>query len=324
MRMACIATPPFTWEERNAATGTLQNSSDAKTKTLFVGDSMAQMATQLNTMQSDRMRALVVPREHGAWGILLVPLVIGACVGLRSGRGLSDIALLLVAAISIFWLRTPVESLLGTSPLRATTKDEKRMAAQATAIVAAIAIAASFGLLHGGRNLGLLFIACVAGTAFAAQSALKLFGRRMRMPAQIIGSIGLTATAAAAYYVATGRLDTIAISVWLACWLFAGDQIHYVQVRLHAARAATFEEKISRGRQFFAGQFVLMGAVGAACYYGWLPPLAILAFIPIVIRGAMWFFQKPEKLDIPWLGITELLHSITFGMLLITSFYMVR
>lgn len=285
---------------------------------------MAQTATQLNTAQSDRMMALVVPREHGAWGILLVPLVIGACLGLRTGQGLSDIVLLLTAAISVFWLRTPIESLLGSSPLRAVTRKEKRTSAEAAVIVSLIGIAAGIGLLHGGRNLGLLFIACIAGTAFATQSAVKLFGRRMRMPAQIIGSIGLTATSAAAYYVVTGQLDSIAVSIWLACWLFSGDQIHYVQLRLHSARATTFEEKMSRGRRFFVGQVVLMGAVGTACYYGWLPPLAVLAFVPVVVRGAMWFLKKPEKLDLPWLGITELLHSITFGMLLITSFYLAK
>jgi hypothetical protein len=53
-----------------------------------------------------------------------------------------------------------------------------------------------------------------------------------------------------------------------------------------------------------------------------LPLFAAVAFLPIVIRGVVWVFQKPEALDVQWLGVTELLHAITFGVLLITSFYL--
>ena len=31
-----------------------------------------------------RMRALIVPREHGAWGLLLVPLFTGVVAGIAS------------------------------------------------------------------------------------------------------------------------------------------------------------------------------------------------------------------------------------------------
>ena len=37
-----------------------------------------------------RQKSLIIPREHGAWGILLVPLVTGAAFGLAAGwSGLS-------------------------------------------------------------------------------------------------------------------------------------------------------------------------------------------------------------------------------------------
>src|ERR1019366_7623189 len=50
-------------------------------------------------------------------------------------------------------------------------------------------------------------------------------GRAARMAAQMVGALGLTSTAPAAYYVVTGRLDAAAWALWLANWLFAGDQI---------------------------------------------------------------------------------------------------
>ena len=58
----------------------------------------------------ERRQALIVPREHGAWGMLLVPLVTGAGVALRDSDRILPLLLLLVAALTLFWLRTPVES----------------------------------------------------------------------------------------------------------------------------------------------------------------------------------------------------------------------
>src|SRR5579871_6578798 len=76
--------------------------------------------------QKSRMRALTFPREHGAWGILLVPLVAGAAVGIAAGgRGLSLVPLT-VLTLSLFCLRTPVESLLGTTPLKVQNTEERR------------------------------------------------------------------------------------------------------------------------------------------------------------------------------------------------------
>ena len=110
-------------------------------------------------------------------------------------------------------------------------------------------------------NRGLLLIGAVAALAFAIQAVVKKLGRKGRMPAQIIGAIGLTSTAAGAYYVATGKLDQVALALWLANWLFAGDQIHFVQVRIHASRAATMDEKLQQGLPFFAGQVALIGII---------------------------------------------------------------
>jgi hypothetical protein len=55
-----------------------------------------------------------------------------------------------------------------------------------------------------------------------------------------------------------------------------------------------------------------------------LPILTVFAFAPVTIRGVAWVFGKKAGLDLQWLGITELLQSVTFAMLLITSFYLLR
>ena len=285
------------------------------------GTWMAQMATGIQNVNSTRTRALVVPREHGAWGLLLVPLVTGACIGFLRGHGLGDLVLFLTASLALFWLRTPLEILLGSSVLHAHTPEEKKIVWQSVLALSLCAALPLYALLRGGRNTGLLVIAAIAGAAFATQACVKLFGRKMRMPAQIIGAIGLTSTAAGAYYVVTGRLDATAMTLWFANWLFAGDQIHFVHIRLHGAKLAGVAQRLLRGRWFVAGQVCMLGIVAMVGGAGLLPLAAVIAFLPVTLRGLAWVFGRKAGLDLQWLGITELLQSITFGVLLITSFY---
>ena len=126
------------------------------------------------------------------------------------------------------------------------------------------------------------------------------------MPAQIIGAIGLTSTAAGAYYVATGRLDRTAVALWVANWLFAADQIHFVQVRIHSSRASSFEEKVQLGLPFLIGQIGLIVVVLAACRFGLFPFAAAAAFVPVLLRGTIWFVRRKQPLDVHRLGFTEL------------------
>jgi hypothetical protein len=140
------------------------------------------------------------------------------------------------------------------------------------------------------------------------------------MAAQIVGSLGLTSTAPAAYYVVTGHLDATAWALWFANWLFAGDQIHFVQLRIHAARAANSAEKFARGRSFLVGQAVLAVVLVIACRFGLLPGLALLAFVPVVVRGLAWFVSRPQPLVVRRLGWTELAHAVTFAALLTFAF----
>ena len=151
-------------------------------------------------------------------------------------------------------------------------------------------------------------------------AVVKKVGRKGRMPAQIIGAIGLTSTAAGAYYVATGKLDRLALALWLANWLFAGDQIHFVQVRIHSSRAAGLDEKLRQGLAFFAGQVALIGIILAACRFGIFPSAVALAFVPVLFRGTLWFVRGRQPLDVRKLGYSELTQALIFGALLCPAF----
>jgi hypothetical protein len=270
--------------------------------------------------QSSRLRLLVLPREHGAWGILLIPLFTGAAIGLMQTARVVPLLVFTMTALALFCLRTPVESLAGTSPMRAQSAAERRRVSIYIALLGGIAAFGASVLLWRGHNLALLGLGAVAGALFLLQTVVRRLGRQFRMAAQIIGALGLTSTAAGAYYVVTGDLNERALALWFANFVFAGNQVHFVQLRIHGGKLKNWIEKLAMGRAFFAGQILMMLAVVFASARGYLPGLAVFAFVPILARGIVWFFSGPEPLRVYRLGITELAHAITFGILLIASF----
>jgi hypothetical protein len=281
-------------------------------------------AIQTGALSNRRLASLVAPREHGAWGLLLVPLATGGAIGLLAGGHGLPLILFTVTALALFWLRTPVESWLGTGLLRAQTRPERRTVGVTVLMLAAVAASALASLFWQGENKDLLWLGFVAVFAFAAQALLRKLGRQTRMLSQIVGTLGLTVTAPAAYYLVTGQLNRDAWALWVTNFLFAGDQIHFVQLRIHSARITGWPQKLERGRSFLVGELLLAAALVVAWRFQLLPGLAILAFLPLLIRGTAWFFERPKPLEVRKLGWTELAHAVAFAVLLVTGFHLGR
>ena len=269
--------------------------------------------------RQERRHALILPREHGAWGLLLVPFVTGAGVAFQESSRVVPAMLLLAAALALFWLRTPVESLLGTTVMWAQTNEERRAVAVVIACLAAVAALAMGALLWAGRNPDLWLVGAGAAAAFMLQMLLKKLGRRARMLSEIVGTIGLTSSAPAAYYVITGKFDRTAWMLWLANLVFAGNQIHYVQVRIHTARMEGTRAKLARGWTFAAGQVLMAAALSVACLRGLMPWLTLVAFVPILFRGWFYFLRKPTPLVVRRLGWNELGQAVVFCVLFIAA-----
>jgi hypothetical protein len=278
------------------------------------------MAAHISTVQHSRLKTMVVPREHGAWGMLLVPMATGAVVAARSGINAPALALFVTAAMSLFWLRTPVESWLGTSAIKAQTAEERNFVGRMIAAIGSLAVLSLAALLLNSNVRALIVIGTAAALAFAVQAAVKQLGRRGRMPAQVIGAIGLTSTAAGAYCVATGHLDRTAVALWLANWLFAGNQIHFVQIRIRSSRAVTFAEKLTPGFAFLLGQAALLAAIAFSWRIALFPAVLAIAFLPVLLRGTLWFTRGRQPLNVHKLGLSELSHSLLFGALLCAAF----
>jgi uncharacterized membrane protein len=285
---------------------------------------MAESANILQAVPKERLRALVVPREHGAWGMMLIPLLTGAAVGLARGRAILPLVLFSCLALLLFWLRTPVESLLGTSPMRAQTMAERAYVLRRVVALVAISVLCLAALLLPGHYPDLLLLGAAVSGAFVLQALLRRLGRATRMASQLIGAAGLTATAPAAYYVVTGDFGSMVWGLWIANWLFAGNQIHFVQLRIHAAREVGLRSRLRRGASFLLGHLFLLAGLFVAYRGHWLPAVAGLVFAPAVFRGLLWFFQSPQPLAVRRLGWTEMVQALVFGCLLVAALLWTR
>lgn len=108
--------------------------------------------------------------------------------------------------------------------------------------------------------------------------------------------------------------------MWLMNWLFAWSQIHFVQLSIHAARAATLSGKFIRGKVFFVAQTLVFAGLVFASLPLLVPPLVILAFLTIVVRRTWWFPRGPKPLDIKALDWSEMTQGAVFGILLSFAF----
>jgi len=272
----------------------------------------------------ERRRALILPREHGAWGLLLVPMVTGAGVAFHQASHIFPLILLLTAALALFWLRTPLENLLGTTAMKAQTLEESETLSSFIVLLGGIAVVALAGLLWAGRNPALWPLGAGVAAAFVGQALLKKLGRRTRMISEMVGIIGLTASAPAAYYVITGEFNLTAWMLWIANMLFAGDQIHYVQLRIHTAKIQGFRAKLAQGWTFALGQALMTAIITVACLARLMPSIASLAFAPLLFRGWFYFVEEPSQLMVRRLGWSELKHATAFCVLLVATFLLAR
>ncbi len=250
----------------------------------------------------------------------MFPLISGGVVGYVSGPHTSAIPAvwLCLAAVSAFLIYQPLEILLGLSLLRARSRRQERIVifwVMALTIVAACSV---LELVRLQRILVLVF-GLVALICFGVRT---MFGRSrtLRVPKQLIGALGLSSTAAGAYYATTGRMNSTALVLWLASWLFAVSQIEYVQLRLRTAQVRDRRQKARDSLEVCFLHLLMTGGAIAAGLASAVPLLLGLAFIPAIMRLGVWVACPWRPLNLHNLGFSELFQGVLFNVLLAAAF----
>lgn len=219
------------------------------------------------------LRSVALPVEHGGWGFLLEPVVLGLLVA-PSGAGCA----FGLAALGAFLARHPLKLALldrGKGLRTARTIAAGRLAVLygASALLALLAAAA----LGGPRPLFPLLAAAPLGLVPLAYDARN---RSRSLPPELSGPVAL-GSFAAAIALAQGWALAPALALWALLAARAVAAVLYVRARL----------RLDRGQRpsllpAWASHLAAVGLAAAFVRAGWAPALAVLALVVLFVRAA--------------------------------------
>jgi hypothetical protein len=244
--------------------------------------------------------------------MLLVPLGIGWAVG---GWGGARAVLFLLASLSLFLARYPLTLLLRSRFGRLRDLPEKT--GLWFGVYFALFLIFTIPLLYPYRLWWLIALGALALTLLS----LSLYTLRARLErsegGELLGVATLTLTAPGAYYVVTAGLDRVAFFLWALAFLYFGSSVFFVKMKVRQ-RPGRGRWRVGRDTALYH-LFLLMATLGLMLG-GFIPTLAPLAFLPLIIKVIVSLVRKPGELNIRRLGLTELGHSLLFGAVLVLAY----
>lgn len=251
------------------------------------------------------LRLVAVPAEHGGWGFLLEPIVLG----LLAAPTLPG-ALLGVAALGAFLTRHPLKLALNDRR-RGKRYPRTRLAEKfAVAYGALTVLALALSLWHAPAIV-LLPAVLAAPLAFVQLRFDALNKSREALP-EVVGALALAATAPMiALLGGVGLLPALALWAVLACR--SAPSILYVRARLRLERGQP-----ARPALVIAAHLAALGGVLAGVLAGVLPALALAAALALLARAAHGLsrFRRPVRPTV--IGVREMLFGL--GVVLLVGF----
>jgi hypothetical protein len=169
-------------------------------------------------------RAVVLPREHGGWGLTLEPVLLGLLVA-WSVAGLA----LGVAAFTLFLLRTPLKSVL-VDVRRRRWLPRSRLAFR-ICVVEGLIVAAMVAVAVRGAGWGWAVPVLVAAPFVGIELRFDARSRSRRLVPELCGAIGISGVVAA-IVIAGGGHGWLAASLWLILTARAVGSIPFVRVQI--------------------------------------------------------------------------------------------
>ena len=259
--------------------------------------------------------ALMLPREHGAWAMLLMPYAVGVAA---AGWGGWASVLLLLSVLFLFISSRPLEVAAQRGSDLPEILARRRQGMLRVALYLIGASASGLTLLF---YFGLWYLVPI-GAAASAFLAIQLLLRRRRLdrtwPARLVSIGALSATGPAAYYTATGVLNLHAAAIWLLVSLYSGASIFYVRLYYRLGGRDKRPETVARARAEIALILYLVVAVvlaAALSLLRWLPPLAAVGFAPLIAKSLWALRRRDERPSLKQLGLAEIGHTTLFALL---------
>lgn len=264
-------------------------------------------------MKSQPTFTLPKPKEHGAWGMLYVPLATAvAIVGTLNLR----VLVLSLAVTALFLSQRPYGQLL-SNPTVWRDRGLRRRNVTWLAVYWSLGTFL-FGLLYFYYELRALPAFALLVLPVAAAFTVFLRKNRMRsVSGELAGICGLTLTAPLAHYAATGEVSSAGLTLWGLFLLYFASSVFYVKALVAASlksRSKDPSEAAPYSRLCGTYHVGLLALLGALVFFDRIPVIGLIAFLPVITRG-LWGLRRPQpKLNFARIGWTEVLYSLFFAL----------
>jgi hypothetical protein len=262
-----------------------------------------------------KLRAqLRLPKEHGAWAMLYIPFVLGLLVAGSFGW---PVLLLLLATTALFISR---ESLLVWWRARQRGRSAEKEVRLLLGYVA-------LGLLSGLPLLLVWQLYWLIPLGLVGVLLLIVNGRQgAQMEERALGNEllaigGLTLTAPAAYYAASGAWNETALWLWLLSALYFASSVFYIKLRVYRLNPRKQAEQQRAWRSCALYHSFLLAALLALWLTASLPLFAVIAFAPVLLRSAWSLFNPVTQVNLRRAGFLEIGYSLIFLACLALSFH---
>ncbi|MDG2131502.1 MAG: YwiC-like family protein [Fuerstiella sp.] len=248
------------------------------------------------------------PREHGAYAIVGVPLVVALAIG-----GLNSVALLgTIATIAGFVANESLMVLSGRQGERARLSTPAALSTLTVLLLITIVFGSSAFWL-GSEQVQVTLIAC---TFFAvAGYAMSVAGWQRTLVAQLTGIVGLTLPSAVVLL--AGEIDSASIVCLSAAWI-----IGRVATTIAIRSVVEFNKASTHHRVPLTNDVILTAAVlacGSSVFCGMSECLLIT---PVVISAIWLRLQPPLIRHMRQIGWSLLAANIISGLWMIAWFGM--
>lgn len=251
---------------------------------------------------SVRWRSVALPTEHGGWGFISEPILLGLLLA-PSWSGLA----LSFAAFAVFLLRQPLKIYL--KDVRNERRAPRTIAAQQFVLIYAImALAAGIITFAFLPALDALLPLLMALPFVVIQIAADVQNRSRTLVAELAGA---TATGAitSAIVVMHDWSFPMALGLWLALAIKSITAVLYVSGRLRLERGKP--EAIKLAVVAHMGGFVILVTAAATGFLVWTVPIAMGVLITRAVVG-LSPLRKPRPPKI--IGMQEIGYGLLFTL----------
>ena len=256
-----------------------------------------------------------IPKEHGAWAVLYVPMFVGAAI---AGELTWNVLLLAFSALGVFMSYVPVHAVLRHLFVAPLPRERFHEAMLWSVVYVGFGCAFMVPLLLQGYWQLLLIGAPGVGAYVGNFMLTRTLGKTVL--SDMVAVLGLSLSALCSWYVVTGRLDTDAFVVWALNLLFFWCSVFYVHMKMRAAAAKQSEAEPSRqwsaAALNVAYHLAVVAIVVGMAFYRLTKLYVIVAFIPMIVHALVGTAKLSRRVRFQRLGFLLLAQSIVFGLLL--------